>query len=282
MNQMDEQPAEGQGVQIVVPAGESAEAADSHTDALTPDPTPRDSIATIVLSVLTLALVACLAVAHGWRKGYVLAPTDALGLVAPWSKSDDYVARNEQLLDQTVQFVPWTIYAVERFRKGQAPLWNPYSQLGAPMIGNGQSAVFFPTMLLHLRLPETWSWTISAALRLFIAGLGVYVLVGRYGLRRLPRLLSAIAFMLCGFNVVWLNHPQANVICLMPWAVLMTEMLIARLTLARVLSAALVFAVQFLGGHPASCIHLLLACGLVWVLRLFIPQDSDDDIERGP
>jgi hypothetical protein len=71
------------------------------------------------------------------------------------------------------------------------------------------------------------------------------------------------------------------VICVLPWAILVTEVLIRRVTLARVLAAALVFALQFLGGHPASCIHLLLACGLVWMIRLFIPQELDDDA-RGP
>ena len=233
-----------------------------------------DSLRMRVFCVLVLAVVACGAVFHGWRRGYVLAPTDALRLVAPWGSGSGYVARNEQLLDQTVQFVPWMIYTIDRYRRGEVPLWNPHSQLGAPFLANGQSAIFYPTVLLHLWLPETWSWTVSAALRLFIAGLGAYVLAGRYGLRSLSRLLSGLAFMLCGFNVVWLNHPQMNVMPLLPWAILMTEMLIERVALHRVLGAALVFAVQFLGGHPASCIHLLLACGMVWVLRLFFPQEA--------
>src|SRR5258706_9960628 len=233
----------------------------------------NDTLRMRVFCLFAIALIACAAVFHGWRRGYVLAPTDALQLVAPWgSPGADYVARNEQLLDQTVQFVPWTIYTLERYRAGQIPLWNPYSQLGAPFLANGQSAVFYPTILLHLELPETWSWTISAALRLFLAGLGMYLLAGRYGLRRLPRLLAAVAFMLCGFNVVWLNHPQTNVMLLLPWAVLVTEMLIQRVTLLRVIGGAVVFFVQFLGGHPASCIHLLVTCGLVWGLRCFIPH----------
>src|SRR5688572_29766045 len=104
--------------------------------------------------VATLALLACLAVFHGFRPDHTLAPTDALKLVAPWRlPDDDYVARNEQLLDQTVQFVPWTIHAKERLAAGQIPLWNPHSQLGAPFLGNGQSALFYPTTLLHLYLP---------------------------------------------------------------------------------------------------------------------------------
>ena len=236
-------------------------------------PAAADSIRARMLSIFALALIACLAVFHGWRPGYVLAPTDALQLVAPWQKpGTDYVARNEQLFDQTVQFVPWTLYTVERYKAGQIPLWNPHSQLGVPFLANGQSAIFYPTILLHLFLPETWSWTISAALRLFAAGLGVYLLAGRYGLRRIPRLLPAVAFMLCGFNVVWLNHPQTNVIVLLPWAVLATEMLIQRVTLNRAIGASVIFALQFLGGHPASSIHLLLTCALVWLCRLLMPQ----------
>jgi hypothetical protein len=235
-----------------------------------------DTLRTRILCIVTLALVACAAVFHGWQKGYVLAPTDALQLVSPWAApGHDYVARNEQLFDQTVQFVPWTIYTLERYRAGQIPLWNPHSQLGVPFMANGQSAIFYPTILLHWHLPETWSWTISAALRLFVAGLGMYLLAGRYGLRRFPRLLTAVAFMLCGFNVVWLNHPQTNVMPLLPWAVLMTEMLIQRVTLHRVLGATIVFFIQFLGGHPASCIHLLLTCALLWMLRIIIPQKGN-------
>src|SRR5258706_1724442 len=233
----------------------------------------NDSFRARAPCIVALALIACAAVWHGWRKGYVLAPTDALQLVAPWEKPGaDYVARNEQLFDQTVQFVPWTLYTVQRYKEGQIPLWNPYSQLGAPFMANGQSAIFYPTILLHVKLRETWSWTISAALRLFLAGLGMYLLAGRYGLRRFPRLLTAVTFMLCGFNLVWLNHPQMNVMPLLPWAVLITEMLVQRVTLLRILGATLVFFIQFLGGHPASCMHLLLTCALLWVLRLFIPQ----------
>src|SRR5690242_11757905 len=72
-----------------------------------------DTLLTRTLSIFAIALIACAAVFHGWKKGYVLAPTDALQLVAPWATpGSDYVARNEQLLDQTVQFVPWTIYTI--------------------------------------------------------------------------------------------------------------------------------------------------------------------------
>jgi hypothetical protein len=94
------------------------------------------------------------------------------------------------------------------------------------------------------------------------------MLAGHYGLRGGPRLLAGSAFMLCGFNVVWLNHPQMNVMPLLPWAVLLAEKMLVRVSLARVILASIVFAVQFFGGHPATAIHLLLTVGLVVGLRL--------------
>jgi hypothetical protein len=260
---------------IEAPAPEQGASEPVVTEVTTPAACPapvRDLWWITALHVGTLALLACLAVFHGFRPDHTLTPTDALKLVAPWSTDPYYVARNEQLLDQTVQFVPWMIYAKERLATGQIPLWNPHSQLGVPFLGNGQSAVFYPTTLLHLYLPETWSWTISAALRLFVAGLGAWALAGHYRLRGGPRLLAGVAFMLCGFNVVWLNHPQMNVMPLLPWAVLLTEKLLVEVTLVRIIFAIVVFAVQFLGGHPATSVHLLLACGLVVVIRPFIPE----------
>lgn len=223
------------------------------------------------LQVLTLILIGFLATWHGWRSNFVFAPSDALQIAAPWKTSPaEYTPRNVQLYDQTTQFIPWTIYSVDRLKHGQIPLWNPYAGLGQPFLANGQSAIFYPSMLLHLSFAETWSWTLSAFFRLLAAGIGVWLLARYYGLTGIPRLLPAVAFMLCGFNVVWLNHPQMNVMPLLPWAVLLVELLLRRITLMRILGASAIFALQFLGGHPATSVHLLLTCGLLALGRAFI------------
>ncbi|HSI36932.1 MAG: hypothetical protein ACAI43_00780 [Phycisphaerae bacterium] len=236
---------------------------------------------TTAVHILIIAALALLATFHGWRASTVFAPSDATQLAPPFKPSaQTYIARNEQLLDQTVQFVPWMAYAVDRMRHGQVPLWNPHAGLGQPFLANGQSAIFYPTNSLHVMLPETWSWTLSAFLRLFVAGLGAYLLARLYGLRGWPRLLPAVAFMLCGFNVVWLNHPQMNVMPWLPWAVLITELMLARVTLWRTIAAAAVFGVQFLGGHPATSVHLLVTCGLVAIARVAWPRVSRLPVRR--
>jgi|GEM_PF-3092752 len=231
-------------------------------------------------SVAILALVAVVATLPGWLPGRVYVPADALKLFAPWAApGQDYRAANEVLLDQTTQFVPWTQYTVASLRQtqmrdgqsvwtGRLPLWNPYQQLGAPLLGNGQSAVLYPTTLLHALLPPTWSWTLAAALKLLVAGLGAWLLARRAGAGESGRLLAGLAFMLCGFNVAWLNHPHTNVMVLLPWALVALLRLIERPSLVNTALAALVVGLQFVGGHPASSVHLLLTCGLVLLLQL--------------
>jgi len=235
----------------------------------------RLSISTHIASVLFLLVVACIAVAPGFWPGRMLGTTDILKTMAPWADGSDFRPVNEGLQDQPTQFSAWTKYAVERIRHawatGQgslAPLWNPHNGLGQPLAANGQSALFFPTFLLHLFLPATWSFTLSAVLRLWLAGVGMWLLAGRYGLRFWPRLLCGVSFMLCGYNIAWLNHPHTNVTACLPWAVLAVEMLIERVTLLGIAGGSAIIGLQFLGGHPASSMHLLLTCGMVYAGRV--------------
>ena len=53
-------------------------------------------------------------------------------------------------------------YAAQRLRDGEIPLWNPNVGLGAPVLGDGQTGVFFPTMLLHVLLPSKLAWVAGA------------------------------------------------------------------------------------------------------------------------
>jgi len=74
-------------------AGERSTRAMNQTDVMVADETVGpvadpvgivvgDSLRVRVASVIVLAIVACLAVWHGWERGMVLAPTDGLQLVA--------------------------------------------------------------------------------------------------------------------------------------------------------------------------------------------------------
>src|SRR4030066_8161 len=49
-----------------------------------------------------------------------------------------------------LQFVPWWSYAWETLLAGHLPLWNPLVGMGAPLLANYQSALFYPPNWLVL------------------------------------------------------------------------------------------------------------------------------------
>ena len=67
-------------------------------------------------------------------------------------------------------------YAAQRLKAGEIPLWNPNEGLGAPVIGDGETGVFFPTNLLHMVVPAKWAWVASAIVLMWLAGFGAVVL----------------------------------------------------------------------------------------------------------
>jgi len=57
------------------------------------------------------------------------------------------------LSDSAQCFVPWLRYAADALEQdGHLPLWKDTAGTGAPLLGNGQSAMFFPTNLLAIAL----------------------------------------------------------------------------------------------------------------------------------
>ena len=49
--------------------------------------------------------------------------------------------RNYLLSDVAVGYNPFLAWSRSQIRSGHLPLWNPYNGAGAPVIGNGSSAV---------------------------------------------------------------------------------------------------------------------------------------------
>jgi hypothetical protein len=242
-------------------------------------PWRQDLLACAFLAAIVLTLFGRAAVG-----GAVLAPTDEIFLTpffADETPPDFRAPGNPLLEDQVYQFVPWRRFAWASLRAGRLPLWNPYSHAGAPFIATMQGAVFYPINLLLQLVPfeQTFAW--SAILKLWIAGTLTYFLARRYRLGWQASLVSALAFMLSSFLVVWLGHPHTNVAVWLPGLVLLDELLLTassraeRLRYAAVL--AVLVAVQFTGGHPETSADVLVAAAMYHVLRwgqMVLPREG--------
>lgn len=181
---------------------------------------------------------------------------------------------NSLLFDQVYQFIPWRKFSWESLRSGQLPIWNPYSLAGTPFLATMQSSVFYPINLLFTSIPfeKTFLW--SAFLRLWIAGFFTYLLARYYRLGIIASLVSAISFMLSGFLVVWLGHPQTNVAIWLPALILFAEILLRATQNGKILrivcGLALIIAIQFTGGHIETSMDILVTFGLYYLFRWFM------------
>ena len=228
----------------------------------------RREIVEVTLLLLALLVVFFWPAVVGGR---VLLPTDLIFDVDPlWRPlaPEGYTQPSNQLLsDQVYQFLPWKAFALRSLAQGHLPLWNPYSNGGQPFVGNAQSAVFSPFNLVGYLVPLYASYIVTAILRLSVAGVFTFLFAREIGLGKPGALLSTIAFTFSGPMMVWLGHPHSFVIVWLPAMLLTIERALARRSWLYVIASGLTIGAQFLGGHPETSFHTMLAWGVYALYR---------------
>lgn len=172
--------------------------------------------------------------------------------------------------DLQYYFYPYHKLIVDITRAGHLPLWNPYAFSGIPLLGDGQTAMFYPPNWLFWLLPPIYALTVVVLLQFSIAGVGMWLYLRRLRLGALAAFVAALAYMFNGFLVARVVHLSimagAALIPLIFWSV--ERLLQARDRRSFVLAAALV-GVQALAGHPQIPIYTAVGLG-VYCLTLML------------
>lgn len=196
--------------------------------------------------------------------GKVLSPADVLLVSASFrgSRGADYEPANRLLMDPVLQFQPWIEFNRAQIRQGRLPLWNNQSGCGTPHLANGQSAVFDPFQLFAYfgKVPDAYAW--MSAARLWVAGIGMFLLARSWGFGPWGRWFSGLTFPFCGFLVAWLLYPVTNVAVWMPWLFWAGDRVVRRPHVKAVGVLGIITGLVLLGGHVQTSAHVLLAAGL--------------------
>jgi hypothetical protein len=219
-------------------------------------------------------------------EGHLLVPSAMQFEAVPWrghgpAGFKDYV--NLELGDVPASFYPWNVLARELLHSGTFPAWNPHAFAGTPFFANYEVAWLSPFSLPLWILPLDYGLGVAAALKLWMAGFGTYLLVRELRLGFWPGLLAGIAFALCAFNVVWLTHGvQVSVAALLPWCIWLVERIVRRGRGVDGLALAAVVACVVAGGHPGTQVHVLAGALLYALLRTALSGDlpSRDRVQR--
>lgn len=165
------------------------------------------------------------------------------------------------------EFIPWWWQAWRTLLSGEVPLWNPLLGMGAPLMANYQSALFYPPTWIYFVLAAlgglplmAWGLSLLVAAHLAFAGWGMLALLRRIKLGKFAQTIGALAFSLSGFLVAHAQFISINAaIAWLPW-ILLAAYDLAQATRPKqsVLKLAFFLAMQWLAGHAQFSWYTLL------------------------
>lgn len=128
---------------------------------------------------------------------------------APWFDNYKIPVQNPLISDIFSQLMPWKYLAIESFKKGQWPLWNPYSFTGTPLLANYQSSSLNPFNILLL-LPGFYGWGLYIFLQTLLASFSIYLLLSQWIKSRLAKITGSVIFSLGALMTTWLEYGTAG------------------------------------------------------------------------
>ena len=147
-----------------------------------------------------------------WLNGRMPIPADTIvGMYHPfrdvvWNGLTAGVPfKNFLITDAVRQQYPWRQLAINLLKKGEMPLWNPYTFAGTPLLANIQTALFYPLNLVYFFLPFATSWTIQVMLQPILLCLFMFFYLKEIGLSKYAAALGAFSLSMSGFSVAWLE-----------------------------------------------------------------------------
>jgi len=177
-------------------------------------------------------------------------------------------------------FYPYHALPAALLGRGELPLWNPYVFGGIPLIGDGQTALYYPPNWLFFILKGGAALNFDTLVQFSVAGLGMYLLLRTLGLWRLPAFLGSVAYMFCGSLTARVFHlSNLSGSALMPFALLCVEMAFrgrpglaphGPATAGRTrwfVASAAVIGVQVFTGHPQIPVYTAMMLGLYAFVR---------------
>jgi len=191
--------------------------------------------------------------------------------------------------DSGYLYYPLYEWIAGEWQAGRVPLWNPYDDLGLPVVADATSAVFYPGSVIllipGLSFATRYGWYLAG--HVLLAGAGTYCLARRLGASSPGASLAACSYMLSG-PVLGLtsNAPLLVGAAWAPWALAAiwhaiggetptsqasaaSEVLVAvrrSRPVRAIILAAVTLAMIVLGGDAQMAGHVVLAGGLAAVV----------------
>jgi hypothetical protein len=219
----------------------------------------RSSFIVPMRAALFFAVLAVVYCGAGLLPGRVFAPADLAADAGAWK--GDLTSRvrvsNSLISDVLTQFMAWDAESVRLLRGGEMPWSNRWAGADGPLFANPQTALLSPFTWPRLLFGDV-GWALCAMLRIFVAGMSMTWMARAMGASGRAAIFSGFVYATCGYGVLWLLYPIANLFAVLP-------ALAAAALKRRYGLVALFAALSTIGGHPET-----LFCGVLGIAALLI------------
>lgn len=193
----------------------------------------------------------------------------------------------------SLQFVPWRVLTWDLISSGELPLWNPLVGMGAPLLANYQSAIFYPPNWSLFLLDaiggvgwSAWGQGLLVFFHLAWAGTGMAYLVKQLGMSVLAQTICGLSFGLSGYLVARSGFLSINAaLAWLPWILLFAFDIVfegfekKRNPFRSVLILGLIVSMQLMAGHAQTFWYTMLLV-LLWAGFWIVIIVAEDDSTR--
>jgi len=231
-----------------------------------------------LLKPITLILLFTLLVFRKiFTQGLIPVPGDLLvSFYFPWYNGgfagyDSWTSHKAFLGSDTIrQDIPWRFLAIDMFKHGHWPLWNPYNFSGTPLLANLQSAVFYPLNIVFFIFPFMPAWVIYIVVQPILFASFTYLFIRSLKLSKAASLLASMAVTGSTFFIIWLEIGIVDhTILWLPLMLFATEKLHQHLKLRYILIFISAASFSLFSGHFQTAIHTFILVGLYWLYKTF-------------
>lgn len=168
-----------------------------------------------------------------------------------------------------IYYLPMRAAVADAWRCGHWPLWNPYVSGGMPLLADCQAGAFYPPNLLYLWFDPVVAMNIVVLGGHLVAAWGVVFLLRGYRVSAWAAGVGATAFVFSGFLVAHMGHVSiVNAAVWLPWLCVATHHWCVGGRRGWLVAAALLWAFQFLAGHPQIVVYSAIIVGMQVVALL--------------
>ena len=174
-------------------------------------------------------------------------------------------------------FHPFREIIHRRILEGDVPLWNPNIFGGLPLVGYLVVGPLYPLNLILVPFESVFAITLSVVIHHFLAALGMWLFLRRFGVGLRAGIGAAVAYGFCGY-IVSADSDTVFVYGMtwLPWIGWALDRTFEERTLGSRVRLALLFAMQILCGD----VQMVVVTGAVCLLLVAVRRETSTPVLR--